>query len=67
MTEQAIYFAAVISEYESDAELTVLAQLNSETNSTGRYCKQVTETSYGSLARRVPQQSASHSSMPRGL
>ena len=38
MTEQAIYFAAVISEYESDAELTVLAQLNSETdNSTGRY------------------------------
>ena len=38
MTEDAFYFASVISEYEAEAELTVLAQLNSDTdNSTGRY------------------------------
>ena len=38
LTEDAAYFAAVISEYEAAAELTVLAQLNSDTdNSTGRF------------------------------
>jgi hypothetical protein len=38
MTEDAFYFAAVISEYESPTELTVLGQLNSDTdNSTGRF------------------------------
>ncbi|MEY3009523.1 MAG: hypothetical protein RLZZ314_165 [Bacteroidota bacterium] len=38
MTEDAFYFASVISEYESPTELTVLGQLNSDTdNSTGRF------------------------------